>query len=528
MERRQRKLAAESAARNAELDGQAVYREAAERGEDPVDLLERESAKRAAEIVAAARAVLLHDKAIARIVREAESREAESGLRAVVDATAVRRQRKEAAEFAAGSVRLDVVEARTNMSGWSGDPLDFLEQETAKREAKIMAVVGECLDDEEIVRVYDEAESTTVGSGWGAIVEAAAESSARKRIDGNAVNVSAQDRGMGQVALLERASSTREIMVAAREAFLDDNVILHIFRDAESNEPGSGAHAVVEATNERRQRKAAAESAARSVGLDPVAAYENAQKLGENRLDFLERTTSTREAEIMEGARAVFLDDNEIERIRGEPEWIETGSGWRAVVEVTEERRQRKDALESAARSIGLDPVTAYENAQKLGENRLDFLERTTSTREAEIMEEARAVFLDDNEIERIRGEPEWIETGSGWRAVVEVTEERRQRKDALESAARSVGLDLAAVFEAARKRDEDRLDFLEEAISTRKAMTVAGARAVFLDDDEIARVSSTRRSPRRRARDGGRLSQSPRSADSRRKLPKPRPEPST
>ena len=386
-ERRQRKHAAESAARNAALDREAVYRKAGERGEDPVDFLERATAKRTSEIVVAARAVLLDDKAIARIIREAESREAESGFRAVVDATAERRQRKEAAEFAAQSVRLDVVEVRANMLGWDGDPLDFLEQETAKREAKIMALVGECLDDEEIARVYDEAESTRVGSGWGAVVQAAAESPARQRIDGSAVNVSAQDRGKGQVALLERASSTRGIMVAAREVFLDDNVIVHIFRDAESKEPGSGADAVVEATKERRQRKAAAESAARSVGLDPVAAYENVQKLDENRLDFLERTTSTREAEIMEGARAVFLDDNEIERIRGEAESIETGSGWRAVVEVTEERRQRKDAAESAARSVGLELAAVFEAARKRDENRLDFLERTTSTREAEIME---------------------------------------------------------------------------------------------------------------------------------------------
>ena len=288
---RQRRDVAEAAARNAELDAEAVYRKAGERGEEPVDFLKRETARRAAEIMAAAQAVLLDDKAIARIIRKAESREPESGLGAVVEATEERRQRKDAAELAARSVRLSVFEVYATMRKRDGDPLDFLERETTKREAEIREVARGFLDDEEIERVYDEAESKA-GSGWGAVVAAAAESSTRNlRIDGDAVDASARERGEDQVEFVERATSKREaeIRAAARAVFLNDEEIERIRATSESKAPGSGWATLAAATTVRRSKKAATESEAGECGLDIATIYAEAAERSEDPIGALER-----------------------------------------------------------------------------------------------------------------------------------------------------------------------------------------------------------------------------------------------
>ena len=107
-ERRKRKDAAESSARDAGLDVEAVYENAVTRDVDPIDFLERATAKQEEEIEAAARAVLLDDEEITRIRKESELQEAGSGWGAVVEATAERRKRKDAAESSARDAGLDV------------------------------------------------------------------------------------------------------------------------------------------------------------------------------------------------------------------------------------------------------------------------------------------------------------------------------------------------------------------------------------------------------------------------------------
>ena len=143
-------------------------------------------------------------------------------------------------------------------------------------------------------------------------------------------------------------------------------------------------------------------------------------------------------------------------------------------------------------------------------------------------MLEARAVFLDDDEMARILDEAESKEAGSGWGGGCRGDRAAPPTEGRGGIGGPQRGLDLLAVYEAARDRDEDRLDFPEEATSTGKAGIILGARAVFLDDDEIAGIL------RRGGVEGGGLGLGggcrgePRSADSRRTLPKPRPEPST
>ena len=61
--------------------------------------------------------------------------------------------------------------------------------------------------------------------------------------------------------------------------------------------------------------------------------------------------------------------------------------------------------------------------------------------------------------------------------------------KEAAESAAGAAGLDVEAVYENARKRDVDRMDFLERATAKREEEIEAAARAVLLDDEEITRI---------------------------------------
>ena len=265
--------------------------------------------------------------------------------------------------------------------------------------------------------------------------------------------------------------------------------IARVHDASELKRSGSGWEAVVEVTAERRKRKDAAESSARDAGLDVEAVYENAVTRDVDPIDYLERATAKREEEIEAAARALLLDDEEITRIRDASALQEAGSGWGAVVEATAARRKRKDAAESSARDAGLDVEAVYENAVTRDVDPIDFLAWATAKQEEEIEAAARAVLLDDEEITRIRKESALQEAGSGWGAVVEATAARRTRKEAAESAAGAAGLDVEAVYENARKRDVDRMDFLERATAKREEEIEAAARAVLLDDEEITRI---------------------------------------
>ena len=289
---------------------------------------------------------------------------------------------------------------------------------------------------------------------------------------------------------LEEATETRrqEIRATALAVGFDNDAIERTRREAETDSPDLGWTAVVEATAERREQKDAAEAAARSAGVDVEAVYAEARERNEHALDYLKRTTAAQEERIVKSARAVLLDNDEIEGIRREAESKERGSGWEAVVESTAERREQKDAAEAAARSAGVDVEAVYAEARERNEHALDYLKRATAAQEERIVKSARAVLLDNDEIEGIRREAESKERGSGWEAVVESTAERREQKDAAEAAARSAGVDVEAVYAEARERNENPLDILARETEEYKRI-VGAAHAALLDDDAITRI---------------------------------------
>ena len=423
----QRREDAESAARHTGLDVGAVYAEAGNLGGDPVDFLERATGKRAEAITAAARKAGLNDGRIVAIYTTAESKRPGTGWRAVIEATAERRQRRENdAKSAArdAGVRLPPVytEARRRGADW----LDVLERATADREAEIVVSARKVgLDDGEIARIRDEAESTE--AGWNAVVE--------------------------------------EVKTRAMELLksLDFEAVQEVSRiHAGSMEAGLGAF--VGATVERHQRKTA-ESAARDVGVEVADVYAEAGRRGENTVDCLLRETAKRKAELKAAAREVFLDDEAIEGIRNDAESRQAGSGWGAVVEATAERSGRKATAEWAAHAVDLDVDEVYANARKRSEDPVTLLEREVKERRAEILAAARAVWLDDEAIRRLHDGAESRRSGSGWGSVVEATTERSGRKAAVESDARNVDLELEIVCAEARERNEDPLEALEREV---------------------------------------------------------------
>ena len=493
--------AAVAAARDAGVDDRIV---GAGQSDDLMTVIALDDATEARrnKIRTDARAVGFGEAVVDRLRREAEPESPDLGWAAVVEATREHRNQMDVAESAARNVRIDANAVYAEARNRNADPLEYLERTIAKREHRIVeSARAVFLDAEAISRIRGEAESKAAGSGWAAVVEAtrehrnqmdAAESAARDvGVDPEAAYAAARERNADGLQYLKRATAKREhrIVESARAVFLDAEAISRIRGEAESKAAGSGWAAVVEATRERRERKDAAESAARDVGVEPEAAYAAARERNADGLQYLKRATAKREHRIVESARAVFLDAEAISRIRGEAESKAAGSGWAAVVEATRERRERKDAAESAARDVGVDPEAAYAAARERNADGLQYLKRATAKLEQRIIESARAVFLDAEAISRIRGEAESKAAGSGWAAVVEATRERREQKDAAESAARDVGVDPEAAYAAARERNADGLQYLKRATAKLEQRIIESARAVFLDDDAVTRI---------------------------------------
>ncbi|MCY4508877.1 MAG: MobA/MobL family protein, partial [Acidobacteria bacterium] len=252
-EERQRKADAETAAQNAGLDPEAVYRAAEKQGGDAVDFLKRETANRTAEIVAAAREVHLDNQAIERIMREAKLREpGVAGWGAVVEETVARRQRLNLAELAARSLQLNTKAVRETMPTQEGDPLDVLEQEIAKRLDKIRAAPDHHDGEQrERIGIIDAAPQ-----GWCTVSQqlvaerrrrkAHLESSARHlhlEVDRTYAKARHGDGNDDPLAHLERETEKRErkLMEEARAAFLPADEICRIrYPEAELQDGGSG------------------------------------------------------------------------------------------------------------------------------------------------------------------------------------------------------------------------------------------------------------------------------------------------
>ena len=394
VERRQEKADAERAAGNVGLDVAAVYLEARDRvpGEDPVHYLKTAAAERADEMIQEAQRALLNPKQIAKIIREAESRQAGSGLRTLVEVTAVRRTRKDAAERAALAVDIDGPAFFALAWEPDTDPIQALEQINWKRASEIMADARAALfDEKEIHRIRDEAESRQPASGLRAVVQAT-------------------------------RAREEEIREAARAVSLDRSEIERIRSEAALEKAGSEWAAVIAATAERNERRLAAELAARNMGLDIDAVDGARRNLGENPVTYLEGAVAKRQAEIEAEAEEVLLDDETIAFIFAEAESKTPGSGWRAIVEATEEQK-------------------------------------------ADFLAAARAALLDDEASLRIRAAADSKAPRSGWATLAAATTGRRKRKDAAESKAGECGLDIEAIYAGATERNEDPIKALEQEI---------------------------------------------------------------
>ena len=162
---------------------------------------------------------------------------------------------------------------------------------------------------------------------------------------------------------------------------------------------------------------------------------------------------------------------------------------------VERELKDHEHAAVTAARDAGVDE-DLIATAQSGDPDEVIALDNATETRRQGIRAAALTAGFDNEAIDRIRREAEPERPELGWGAVVEATAERCERKDAAESAARNVGLDVDAIDANARKRDAARVEFLERA-----AEIVAAAREVGFDDKEITRILFAAES-RRRARD--------------------------
>ena len=491
----QRKLAAEALARGVVVDVDAVCGGARDRNEDELDALEQETAA-AKPVVAAARAAGLDDAAIGRIYREAESQEYGSGWAAVTRATGERVQRKSAAEAAARGLDLSVEFIYANASH-GADPVDHLERVTAIwGRARRAGLNNKQLDD-----IYGRAENRQVGTGWTVIEDATAKRVQRKLaaealargvvVDVDAVYRCARDRNEDELDALEQeTAAAKPVVAAARAAGLDDAAIGRIYREAESQEYGSGWAAVTRTTGERVQRKSAAEAAARGLDLSVEFIYANASH-GADPVDHLERVTA-----IWGRARRAGLNNKQLDDIYGRAENRQVGTGWTVIEDATAKRVQRKLAAEALARGVVVDVDAVYRCARDRNEDELDALEQETAAAKP-VVASARAAGLGDAAIGRIRDAAESTERGSGWAAVSKATEDRNKRRAAAEMAAGEWLVDIDAVRRDARDRSEDELDALEQATAAARPV-VASARAAGLGDAAIGRIRDAAESTER------------------------------
>ena len=211
------RLAAEAAARDARVDVAAVVDAVGSSDTDQAIALLAAAEEHRGEIRREARVAGLGDDAIYRIRRTAEPDDPDLGWAAVVEATAVRRERREAAEAEARGVGVGVDAAYRQARERNEDELELLERETA--DWKQLATLAGFYDDA-IGPIRREAESTRLGSECVAVAKATEErvkqkeqaeaDAGRLSVDVDAVYADAQEHGQDPVAALERANAKRE------------------------------------------------------------------------------------------------------------------------------------------------------------------------------------------------------------------------------------------------------------------------------------------------------------------------------
>ena len=488
-------LAAVEAARDARVEEALVVAVQSGNPDDIIALDDATETKRQ-QIRDAALAVGLSQGAIECHRREAIPENPELGWGAVSDATEPRRQRKDAVDWAAAKVGLDDIDGVWAAAHARGeDPLERLEQAT-----RTCAARSVLLDADAMEGIWRDAESIEAGSGWPAVFGAIEERAELKRVlESTADSIGLDCKTVYEVwrtkadplHALEGVISTeaRIIVEDARQTWLSREKIDRLHDEAEV---GSGLGVLRKVTAERRLRMDEAELSAQNLGLDLSAVWGSVQDR-DDPLEFFEREVSRRQQEIVAAAQAVFLDDEEVARVRNEAGLKDPGSGWRAVVDATAERRRRKDAVELAARAVTLDQDDIdrhYADAQTLGEDPLARLEQATSTQEAEFRAAAQAVHLGAEAVAHIRGEAELKDPGSGWRAVKEVTASRGRRMEEAETNARGVGLDPESIYAvAAAERKEDPLEALDRReVGTDHQVTLSQIDAALRRAEAIVR----------------------------------------
>ena len=289
----------------------------------------------------------------------------------------------------------------------------------------------------------------------------------------------ANEDGLG--ALEEETAKAEPVVAAAREAWLDDAAIGRILREAESKGYGSGWEALTQATAERLQRKSAAETVARQIGLGIEYCYANAGH-GVDPVAHLERVTA-----LWGRARGAGLNNEHLNDLYRGAEHREAGTGWTAIEDATAEREQREAEAVAAARSVFVDIDAMKWRAREQEEDELDALEEETA-KATPVVAAARAAGLGDAAVGRILREAESKESGSGWVALAQATQDRTGRRATAEETAREWLVDIGAVYGRAREGDEDELVALEEETAKAEPV-VAAARAAGLDDAAIGRI---------------------------------------
>ena len=252
-------------------------------------------------------------------------------------------------------------------------------------------------------------------------------------VDVDAVVADARRRGTNPVRYLVQVN---EIWDTARRAGLSNQGLNDIYGRAEQRQAGTGWSAIEDATAERVERKSTLEAAARSVFVDVEAVYRFARERHEDELDAIERETATAQPVVL-AAWAAGLDDAAIKRILDTAASEQPGSVWRAVSEATEAEAARLRAelervdgeledlmasAEAAARDAGVNLAAVADEARSDQQDVATALLVATEKRRLEILEEARAAGLDDDEIDRVRREAKPADPDLGWLAVAEET----------------------------------------------------------------------------------------------------------
>ena len=252
-------------------------------------------------------------------------------------------------------------------------------------------------------------------------------------VDVDAVVADARRRDTNPVRYLVQVN---EIWDTARLAGLSNQGLNDIYGRAEKRQAGTGWSAIEDATVERVERKSTLEAAARSFFVDVEAVYGNARDRNEDELDAIEGETATAQPVVL-AAWAAGLDDAAIKRILDTAASEQPGSVWRAVSEATEAEAARLRAelervdgeledlmasAEAAARDAGVNLAAVADEARSDQQDVATALLVATEKRRLEILEEARAAGLDDDEIDRVRREAKPADPDLGWLAVAEET----------------------------------------------------------------------------------------------------------